>query len=72
MLLNNRYNIGQRIIEEFLCRYEPPPPKDFKMLVDAIAKNALKLFLGITAEEADWNETNTECLLGIILLVILS
>lgn len=57
------YNIGQRIIEEFLCRTDISQPKEFKDMVDITAKSGLNLFLGITADIIDWNETNTECLL---------
>lgn len=55
------YNIGTRIIEEYLSRTPLQPCKDFQTTVETVGTTAFNLFLGTTASEADWNEEKTEC-----------
>lgn len=43
------YNIGIRLIEEFLAKSGCPPCRTFEDTADAIAKVALKMFLGVSA-----------------------
>lgn len=44
------YNIGMRIIDEFLAKANAGPCSDFKETGEVIAKVAFRMFLGVTAE----------------------
>eukprot|EP01114_Cavostelium_apophysatum_P018445 TRINITY_DN5703_c0_g1_i2.p1 TRINITY_DN5703_c0_g1~~TRINITY_DN5703_c0_g1_i2.p1 ORF type:complete len:215 (-),score=28.10 TRINITY_DN5703_c0_g1_i2:166-786(-) len=54
------YNIGQRLIEEFLARSNIPRCHDFKDTAEVIAKVGFKMFLGVTAQVANWDTKNNE------------
>ena len=49
------YNIGIRLIDEFLAKSGVTNCSNLRETADVIAKVALKMFLGITAEVASWN-----------------
>jgi trafficking protein particle complex subunit 3 len=49
------YNIGVRLIDEFLAKSGTGGCTDFKDTAETIAKVAFKMFLGVTAEVANWN-----------------
>ncbi|GBG71644.1 hypothetical protein CBR_g9060 [Chara braunii] len=55
------YNIGIRLIDEFLAKANISRCTDFKETADVIAKVGLKMFLGVTGTVANWNQDNTEC-----------
>ena len=47
------FNIGQRLIDEFFAKQNPPSRglcKSFKETVVVIANEAFKMFLGITCD----------------------
>lgn len=44
------YNIGMRIVDEFLAKANAGPCSDFKETGEIIAKVAFRMFLGVTAE----------------------
>lgn len=57
--LNRRgYNIGVRLIDEFLAKAQVGPCSSFTETAEVIAKVGFKMFLGVTAEVA--GATSTE------------
>ena len=50
------YNIGLRIIDEYLAKSKAPPCSGFQDTAEAIAVVGLKMFLGITANVTDVSE----------------
>uniref|UniRef100_A0A7S3K2E4 Trafficking protein particle complex subunit n=1 Tax=Aureoumbra lagunensis TaxID=44058 RepID=A0A7S3K2E4_9STRA len=55
------YNIGTRLIDEFLAKSGTNSCGDFTETADKIAKIGFKMFLGITVEVANWNTDKTAC-----------
>ncbi|CAI2380483.1 unnamed protein product [Moneuplotes crassus] len=53
-------NIGNRLIDEFLSKSRKTACKDFREIADVIAKYGFKMYLGVTAEVAKWNEDDTQ------------
>ena len=51
------YNIGQRLIDEYLAKVGENGSRcsDFKSMADNIAKIGFKMFLGINAEVGNWS-----------------
>jgi len=54
------YNIGHRLIEEFLARSNIPRCHEFKDTAEVIAKVGFKMFLGITAQVTNWDSKSNE------------
>eukprot|EP01116_Phalansterium_solitarium_P005262 TRINITY_DN16756_c0_g1_i1.p1 TRINITY_DN16756_c0_g1~~TRINITY_DN16756_c0_g1_i1.p1 ORF type:complete len:134 (-),score=7.63 TRINITY_DN16756_c0_g1_i1:195-596(-) len=54
------YNIGVRIIEEFLARSGLGRCSDFRETSEVLAKVGLKMFLGITAQVQNFDSTKNE------------
>lgn len=50
------YNIGVRLIDEFLVQTNIPSCLNFQETAEAISKIGLKMFLGITGEISSWSE----------------
>lgn len=55
------FNIGQRLIDEYLAKTKTARCSDFRETADKIAKVGFKMFLSTTATVRDWNEAGTEC-----------
>jgi hypothetical protein len=55
------YRIGLRIIDEFLAKANLPPCQDFRDATEMLAKVAVKMFLGVSAEPSAWNTSQTAC-----------
>ncbi|KAH9311126.1 hypothetical protein KI387_026161, partial [Taxus chinensis] len=55
------YNIGIRLIDEFLAKANVARCVDFKETTEVIAKVGFKMFLGVTASVANWDADGTEC-----------
>lgn len=55
------YNIGIRLIDEFLAKSGVGNCSDFKETAEVIAKIAFKMFLGVNAEVAHWNAESNAC-----------
>lgn len=55
------YNIGIRLVDEFLAKTNSGRCNDFRETADVIAKVALKMFLGVGASVGGWNAQGTEC-----------
>ncbi|PRP79265.1 trafficking protein particle complex subunit 3 [Planoprotostelium fungivorum] len=54
------YNIGLRLIEEFLARSNVPRCSDFKDTAEVISKVGFKMFLGINATVTNWDPKKPE------------
>jgi len=54
------YNIGVRLIEDFLARSNTGRCHDFRETADVIAKVGFKMFLGITPTIANWSAAGDE------------
>ena len=55
------YNIGTRLVDEFLAKAGSTKCSDFRETMDAIAKVAFKMFLNVGASVSNWNAEHTEC-----------
>ena len=55
------YNIGQRLVDEFLARSKTARCADFREAADKVAKVGFKMFLNVTAAATNWNAEGTEC-----------
>ncbi len=53
------YNIGVRLVDEFLAKSQTTSCASFKDTADIISKVAFKMFLGIVPEVTSWNAENT-------------
>ncbi|GMM28102.1 TRAPP complex core subunit [Martiniozyma asiatica (nom. inval.)] len=60
------YNIGVRIIEEFLCKSQISRCKDIKDTAEYISKVGFKMFLNITPTITGWSKDNREFTLQFI------
>ncbi|KAK2149848.1 hypothetical protein LSH36_434g00009 [Paralvinella palmiformis] len=54
------YNIGIRLIEDFLARSNAGRCNDFRETADAIAKVGFKMFLGIVPVVTNWSASGDE------------
>eukprot|EP00434_Breviolum_minutum_P021151 symbB.v1.2.018663.t1/scaffold1499.1/size115214/5 len=55
------YNIGLRLIDEFLAKSGVNACQDFRDTCDVIAKVGLRMFLGVSGEVVMWNKEMTAC-----------
>ncbi|BBN04638.1 trafficking protein particle complex subunit 3 [Marchantia polymorpha subsp. ruderalis] len=55
------YNIGIRLIDDFLAKANITRCSDFRETAETIAKVGFKMFLGVTGSVANWNADGTEC-----------
>ncbi|KAK9835170.1 hypothetical protein WJX81_003039 [Elliptochloris bilobata] len=55
------YNIGIRLIDEFLAKSKTGKCGDFRETVDRVAKVGFRMFLNTTAAVTNWNAEGTEC-----------
>ncbi|CEG40581.1 Transport protein particle (TRAPP) complex subunit [Plasmopara halstedii] len=55
------YNIGVRLVDEFLAKSGVNNCQDFRDTSEVVAKVAFKMFLGINVEVSQWNTTGTAC-----------
>ncbi|GAB2216958.1 hypothetical protein Droror1_Dr00000111 [Drosera rotundifolia] len=55
------YNIGVRLIDEFLAKSNVSRCVDFKETAEVIAKIGFKMFLGVSASVTNWNVEGTTC-----------
>ncbi|KAL2634183.1 hypothetical protein R1flu_005662 [Riccia fluitans] len=55
------YNIGIRLIDDFLAKANITRCSDFRETAETIVKVGFKMFLGVTGTVANWNTDNTEC-----------
>uniref|UniRef100_A0A7S0RI19 Trafficking protein particle complex subunit n=1 Tax=Chlamydomonas leiostraca TaxID=1034604 RepID=A0A7S0RI19_9CHLO len=55
------YNIGIRLIDEFLAKSKITRCTNFKETVDVIAKQAFPMFLSMSANATNWSQDGKEC-----------
>ncbi|PWA78770.1 transport protein particle (TRAPP) component [Artemisia annua] len=55
------YNIGIRLIDEFLAKSNVTRCVDFRETAEVIAKVGFKMFLGVTASVTNWDSEGTCC-----------
>ncbi|KAG6387401.1 hypothetical protein SASPL_152588 [Salvia splendens] len=55
------YNIGVRLVDEFLAKSSVSMCVDFRETADVIAKVGFKMFLGVTASVTNWDAEGTTC-----------
>ncbi len=59
--LRRGYNIGIRLVDEFLAKAKISKCNSFRETADVIAKGALPMFLNIQATVTNWSPDGTEC-----------
>ncbi|OII75749.1 transport protein particle component BET3 [Cryptosporidium andersoni] len=59
------YNIGIRLVDEFLAKSGISNCETFRDTAEVVACVGLKMFLGITAETKEWNNQETSCILSL-------
>mmetsp|Transcript_32217 Transcript_32217/g.91391 ORF Transcript_32217/g.91391 Transcript_32217/m.91391 type:complete len:181 (+) Transcript_32217:293-835(+) len=55
------YNIGTRLVDEFLAKTNTSRCADFKDAAEKIAKAGFKMFLGVSAIATNWSADGSEC-----------
>mmetsp|Transcript_14455 Transcript_14455/g.25536 ORF Transcript_14455/g.25536 Transcript_14455/m.25536 type:complete len:182 (-) Transcript_14455:70-615(-) len=55
------YNIGTRLIDEFLSKTNTQRCLDFRDAADKVARSGFKMFLGVTATTANWAGDGSAC-----------
>jgi len=55
------FNIGIRLVDEFLAKSGVGACQDFRETCEVIARVGLKMFLGIAGEVGGWNSEMTAC-----------
>lgn len=55
------YNIGIRLIDEFLAKSRTPKCVDFRDTADKVARVGFRMFLNASAVITGWNADNTAC-----------
>ncbi|CAA0822273.1 Transport protein particle (TRAPP) component, partial [Striga hermonthica] len=55
------YNIGVRLVDEFLAKSNVSRCVDFRETAEVIAKVGFKMFLGVTASVTNWDSEGTTC-----------
>lgn len=56
-----RYNIGVRLIDEFLAKSNVARCANFETTANLVGKVGLKMFLGVNASLDKWNSSKTAC-----------
>mmetsp|Transcript_110805 Transcript_110805/g.220391 ORF Transcript_110805/g.220391 Transcript_110805/m.220391 type:complete len:191 (+) Transcript_110805:57-629(+) len=60
------YNIGLRIVDEFLAKSGVGACQDFRETCEVVGKVGLRMFLGVTADIVQWNRELTACSLVLL------
>ncbi|GAA0138415.1 hypothetical protein LIER_00167 [Lithospermum erythrorhizon] len=55
------YNMGIRLVDEFLAKSNVSRCVDFKETAEVIAKVGFKMFLGVTASVGNWDTEGSTC-----------
>ena len=55
------YNIGIRVIDEFLAKSRIQRCRDFAETMEVLAKVGIKMFLGVGAEVTNWSADGQTC-----------
>lgn len=65
--LNSRYNIGIRLVEEYLAKTRTRGIRSFRESCENIATKALPMYAGTQATVENWNEDEQSCIISTIL-----
>ena len=65
--LNSRYNIGIRLVEEYLAKTRTRGSRSFRESCENIATKALPMYAGIQATVENWNEDEQSCTISTVL-----
>ena len=63
--LIKRYNIGIRLVEEYLAKTRARGLKSFKTTCENIATKAFPMYMGIKAVVNSWDEDEQSCFIRI-------
>lgn len=64
------YNIGIRLVDEYLAKTKQGRCNSFREAAETVARQALPMFLNITANVTNWNAEGNECsLVGVCVCV---
>lgn len=55
------YNIGIRLVDEYLAKTKQGRCNTFREAAEAVARQALPMFLNISANVTNWNAEGNEC-----------
>lgn len=55
------YNIGIRLVDEFLAKAKVGRCANFREAAEVVAKQAFYMFMNVQAHVANWNAEGTEC-----------
>ena len=59
-----RYNIGIRLVEEYLAKTRSREMKSFKQSCEDIASIAFPMFVGVTASVENWSDEDQSCVIS--------
>ena len=62
--LTYRYNIGIRLVEEYLAKTRTRGIRSFKESCENIATKALPMYAGIQATVENWNDDEQSCVIS--------
>ena len=68
--MNNRYNMGLRLIEDYLAKTHTRGIKSFQATCQNIATKALPMYTGIAASVENWNGDEQSCVLRCALVLL--
>lgn len=55
------YNIGIRLVDEFLAKTKQGRCNTFRDAAESVARQALPMFLNVSAHVTNWNADGNEC-----------
>jgi hypothetical protein len=59
--LRRGYNIGIRLVDEFLAKTKQGRCSTFRDAAESVARQALPMFLNVSAHVTNWNADGSEC-----------
>lgn len=72
LFVSGRYNIGIRLVEEYLAKTRTRGIRSFKTSCENLATKAFPMYMGIKASVENWNEDEQTCVIRIALYSITS
>lgn len=69
--LLNRYNIGLRLVEEYLAKTHTRGIKSFRSSCQNLAAIAFPMYTGVSASIDNWNEDEQSCRISMISFIYL-
>lgn len=68
--MSSRYNMGLRLIEDYLSKTHTRGIKSFQATCQNIATKALPMYTGVTASVENWNGDEQSCVLRCAILLL--